>query len=484
MTSLDMRRAKAWWGRIAGGEGATAAVLRADGALPRQRTGTWLAGVYAILATSAALFPPGGITFLIAYVLLFVLAYWAFRSRTIPPYLLGAVLPFLLIVVVGLQGLAHHDLYDAMKDAWYVSYPALAILAGFALMRGFKRVDALVVATLVAALLTAGIHLSIFAVKPELLTLPAAAIRSFAGTGYYVICLGVALPLGAIAVPGLIPKRHRLLAAAAFLASAASLTLAFSRTLPIVVAILLIALVFPVTPRRAVAFVAAIAVIAGVVAAGGLNADSALRYRGGDLLKKWSRVLDELEVKEYSTLSQINQNWRGHESARGIATWESGNPLQRIVGHGFGKSVDIGLFINLSVKEKSRYIPILHNGYVYLLVKTGLLGLAAYLWALIYMAAIGVRHARVEDPQVAALGRLLVALVLVFAATTVAISGLFNKRELVPLAMFAGSLLAYFGLLAEARARAPGSPAALPDARQRTGGTLQPSALGRVPAAR
>jgi hypothetical protein len=294
----------------------------------------------------------------------------------------------------------------------------------------------------------------------------------------------VALPLGAIAVPRLIPRRHRLLAVAAFLASAASLTLAFSRTLPIVVGILLIALVFPVTPRRAVAFVVAIAVIGGVVAAGGLNADSALRYRGGDLLKKWTRVLEELEVKEHGTLAQINKNWRGHESARGIATWESGNPLQRIVGQGFGKSVDIGLFINLSVKEKSRYIPILHNGYVYLLVKTGVLGLAAYLWALTYMAVIGVRHARFEDPQVAALGRLLVALVLVFAVTTVAISGLFNKRELVPLAMFAGGLLSYFGLFAEGRSRAPGSPAVVPGAPLRAGGALQPSALGRVPAAR
>lgn len=453
-----------------------APVLRAAGTAPSRGGGAWLAGVYAFLAISVALLPAGGVTFLMAYVLLFVLAYWAFRGHEIPRYLPGVLLPFGFIVLVGLHGLVRHDLYDALKDAWYVLYPALAFLTGFTLMRGFKRVEALIGATLVASLLTAAVHLSVFAVKPGLLTLPATAIRDFAGTGYYVTCLGLALPLGGLAVPGLIARRQRALAAIAFLASCASLTLAFSRTLPIVAAILLVALVFPVTLRRAIAFVAAVTVIAGVVAAGGLNADSALRYRGGDLLKKWTRVLDELEVKEYSTLSQINQNWRGHESARGIATWESGNPLQRIVGQGFGKSVDIGLFINLSVKEKSRYIPILHNGYVYLLVKTGVLGLAAYLWALIYMAVIGVRHARFEEPQVAALGRLLVALVLVFAVTTVAISGLFNKRELVPLAMFAGGLLGYFALLAGGRSRAPGSPAALPGAPQRTGGAVRSSA--------
>jgi len=470
MIGLDATRARRWLEGLVAREGATAAALRASGALPARRSGTWLAGVYAFLAISVTLLPAGGVTFLMAYVLLFVAAYWLCRSREVPRYLPGVMLPFVFIALVGLHGLVRHDLYDAMKDAWYILYPALAFLVGFALMRGFRRVDALIGATLVAAVLVAAIHLSIFAVRPDLLTLPATAIRSLAGTGYYVTCFGVALPLGALAVPGLIAKRHRVLAAVAFLASLASLTLAFSRTLPIIATILLVAVALPVTRRRAVAFAAAVVVIAGVVAAGGLNADSALRYRGGDLLNKWTRLLEEIEVREYHTPALINQNWRGHESARGLATYTAGNPLERIVGRGFGQSIDLGLFINLSVREKSRYIPILHNGYVYLLVKTGLAGLAAYVWVLIYMAVIGVRHARLADPQVAALGRLLVALVLVFAATTVAISGLFNKRELVPLAMFAGCLLGYFSLLGETRSRLAGPAAPAPRRPPRAGG--------------
>src|SRR5262245_50676368 len=471
----DPRRIRAWWPRFAPREGAAAAALRAGGTLAARRTGTWLAAVYALLATSAAVLPPGGITFLLAYVLLFVLVYWGFRRREVPPYVAGAVMPFFVILAAGLHGVVRHDLYDALKDAWYVLYPALALLTGYALMRAIGRVEALVAAILVTALLTALVHLSVFAFKPELLHLPAAAIRKAAGTGYYAVLLGVALPLGAIAVPGLVPRRHLLLAAAAFLASAASLAAAFSRTLPIVAAILLLALVLPVTLRRAAAFAAAFAVLAAVVAAGGLNADSAARYRGGDVLKKWTRMLEELEIREYSSLAQINPNWRGHESARGIATWAAGNPLEQAFGRGFGKPVDMGLYINLSLKEKSRYIPILHNGYVYLLVKAGLVGLAAYLWALVYMAAVAVRRARDPDPRTAALGRLLVALVLVFAVTTIAISGLFNKRDLVPLALFAGSLLGWFSLRAGAgqpRARATAAPG------------LGPVAAGGMPAAR
>ena len=440
-----------------------APLLRAAGASPPARRGTWLAGVYAFLAISAALLPAGGVTFLMAYVLLFVLAYWGFRSREIPRYLPGVIVPFLAIALTGLHGIVRYDLYDALKDLWYVLYPALAFLTGFALMRGFNRVDTLIGATLVAALLTASVHLSVFAVKPDLLALPAGAIRNFAGTGYYITCLGLALPLAGLAVPGMVAKRYRVLAAATFLASAASMTLAFSRTLPIVAGILLVALVFPVTVRRAAAFAAAVAVMAGVVAAGAINADSALRYRGGDLLKKWTRVLEELEVREHYTPAQINRNWRGHESARGLATYASGNPVERVFGLGFGKRVDLGLSIALAPKEMFRSVPILHNGYVYILVKTGLAGLAAYLWALGYMALVGIRHARAPYPAAAALGRLLVALVLVFAATTFAISGLFNKRELVPLALLAGCLLGHFSLLAApgaAASRAPGGLAA------------------------
>jgi hypothetical protein len=407
--------------------------------------------LYALLSVSVVLLPPGGITFLMGYVLLFVVVYWAFRSRVMPRYLAGAMLPFLVIVVTGLHGLVRYDTYDALKDAWYMLYPAMALLAGFALMRGAGRIEGIIVATLAASLITATIHLATFVANPELLTLPATTIRGLAGTGYYVTALGVALPLAGLAVQGLIPQPRRWLAAITFVASTASLTLAFSRTLTLVVAVLLIALVLPVGLRRLHALGAALIVFVVLAAAATLNAETASRFRGENLISKWTRTLEELEIREYTSWALIHKNWRGHESARAIATYAAGSPVEHLFGLGFGKLVDLRLDINLSRSQKSRYIPILHNGYVYLLIKTGILGVAAYVWVLVFLAFVGVRYARSEDPRVAALARLLLALVAAFAATTVSISGLLNKRDLVPLALFAGCLLGYFSMLGTAR---------------------------------
>ena len=56
----------------------------------------------------------------------------------------------------------------------------------------------------------------------------------------------------------------------------------------------------------------------------------------------------------------------------------TGSFLSIIIGKGFGYLLDIG-FIQILADIKIRYIPFLHNGYVYILLKTGFIGLFSYL---------------------------------------------------------------------------------------------------------
>ena len=57
-------------------------------------------------------------------------------------------------------------------------------------------------------------------------------------------------------------------------------------------------------------------------------------------------------------------------------------PVSFIIGKGFGALVDLKFKAPLS-SENIRFIPILHNGYSYILFKTGIIGLFLYLIFLI-----------------------------------------------------------------------------------------------------
>jgi O-antigen ligase len=86
-----------------------------------------------------------------------------------------------------------------------------------------------------------------------------------------------------------------------------------------------------------------------------------------------------------ATREEIQANWRGYEAYQGMQKYNKGNALQKTFGFGFGARVDLGLIMKLSGKDYET-VPILHNEYVMLLVKSGIVGLILYL---IFLYQIG-----------------------------------------------------------------------------------------------
>lgn len=82
----------------------------------------------------------------------------------------------------------------------------------------------------------------------------------------------------------------------------------------------------------------------------------------------------------FNSNSEINNNWRGYEAYKAFKEFNEYSALEKIIGHGFGTTVDMrnADFIGI------RHIPILHNGYVYILIKSGFLGLFLFgIWGTI-----------------------------------------------------------------------------------------------------
>jgi O-antigen ligase len=98
-----------------------------------------------------------------------------------------------------------------------------------------------------------------------------------------------------------------------------------------------------------------------------LNSDS-------KLATKIISTITETNISDYNSAADINNKYRGYETYMALKTYLNGTPLNLLLGHGFQKEVDLGTYVMLGDTQR-RFIPILHNGYAYQLLREGLLGL-------------------------------------------------------------------------------------------------------------
>jgi hypothetical protein len=184
-----------------------------------------------------------------------------------------------------------------------------------------------------------------------------------------------------------------------------------------------------------------------------VNIDVDSKEASMSFIGKLARSTDELTIQEYPDLKSINLNWRGYETARALKYYSSGNPLELLFGYGFGAQLDLGLVMPLGglYGEHYRFIPIMHNGYSYLLVKGGATAIALFGYSLFVLYRLGRRGAAGTPSDFGHIpARLLQFVAVTLAFATWVIGGVFNKLDMFPFLLMAGFLLAALTLKAEA----------------------------------
>ncbi|WP_143822886.1 hypothetical protein [Mucilaginibacter sp. MD40] len=100
---------------------------------------------------------------------------------------------------------------------------------------------------------------------------------------------------------------------------------------------------------------------------------------------------NELSVGDYSTEEDINTKYRGYESFMALNQYMQGDTKDWVFG-GLGKLVDLKTFLRLGEDTDYEFIPVLHNGWLYLLIKTGMLGIVAYAFVFIRLIVVNWRN--------------------------------------------------------------------------------------------
>lgn len=149
-----------------------------------------------------------------------------------------------------------------------------------------------------------------------------------------------------------------------------------------------------------------------------------LQASSDTFIGKLLNSVNELSVNDYSTEEDINVKYRGYETFMAGETYLEGSFNEMIFGS-LGKPIDLKTYVTL-MDEAMRFIPILHNGYLYLLIKAGALGIMVYAYFFLSEIIVNIKQLWRKNIDVKVAGYLSLGIILSLLISTYLIRGLFN----------------------------------------------------------
>lgn len=363
-------------------------------------------------------------------------------NRKISKDLLTTILPFAVLLAIGTFRLGDSDLVTFGKDFWVFSRVPIAMIVGYVFFAGTSTSSAeLRTIIIVPSLMYAVVQLGHFALNPSLITQTAADVRAAAGTGDVYLTIGLVTSLS-----GLGGRRRSYFSSiprnVITLILSAALVLSFSRALTVFFLMLAIFVFWRKRYWKYAVIAVPLITVVTVLLLSTIKSETS-NSTEGSFAEKIGRASSEIAISDYDDQQDINLNWRGYESYMALKHYKDGDLGNYLFGYGFGELVDVGLFIKLG-GEDLRFVPYFHNGYLYLLIKTGALGLVLYLY-FIFSLFMRFRKERSYWPEThpthkfAAMAQgILVGSIFM----TYIITGLFNKGDGLALSLLLGGILA------------------------------------------
>jgi len=342
----------------------------------------------------------------------------------------------------GLINLTEHNLYFTLRDIMYFIQAPIFILIGILLYKEIDNLKQLVKIIIISSTVVSVYKLFSLIVNPSLifhlglesrylydLSNPSALIAFT--LLYYFSFYNIQL----------FSRKIKFLL---YVISIISIIVSFSRTLYIL--FLLIILLKYIMNSKIIfkAYFASVLLVFFLIFGGSLF-EKTSNYNQSSIIDKMSHSLEEAVIREYKTLVDINNNWRGFEAYMGLKKYYTGDNYELFFGQGFGSVVKTPSWIFGKQKEGLHIIPMFHNGYITILLKTGVVGLLIYFLFLFILLQYGYSLVKIHDESkyMNVAGSLLISISFILFFYTLVIHGVYRTTVPMLLLLPLGILLQY-----------------------------------------
>ena len=326
------------------------------------------------------------------------------------------LLPFLLLVILGIvKGLVHAKYFnsdfnrDFYRDFFIFFKNIIYFIGGIALSKYIKDFNAFFKYFLILAFASSLIHIGIIVTHRQSIT-SLETIRYIAGYANAVEGITAAIFLSRVFSKSFrtVIERSSVIDKLMIATVTISFLLYFSRTLVVLVVVVSFFLTDILYIRRifsrknAKIFKALILISLLFYLISFIASLQPLGSPLRTLVSKFENIPEEVswnaKKNKFATKEEIQSNWRGYEAYQGLLKFRKADAVKKGLGFGFGARVDLGIIMKLAGKEYET-VPILHNEYVTLLVKCGVVGLLLYLFFLYKMGCSKIKYHKDKYPE-------------------------------------------------------------------------------------
>ena len=360
----------------------------------------------------------------------------SFRTKVSSQALLIIIILLFLVIIGSMSVFSpENDYYFFIKDFIYFVRPILVILAGYFLTMRFHNKKTFLNIIVLMGFYFAFVHLLSFVIYFNIIPSHTSGIRNIFGRYNHVETAALLL---IICVKDLPVKRSRY--KFFYQAFVACLVLSFmlyiSRTMIMVVFIGSLAYYgyLKLNRKGTIALVSFMIVGAGFALF--LQAyDPATENPGvvdGFLLKIKNSVSESFSLGNINVQDldrrELWKHWRAYEAYKVYEEIEAEQLW--LTGQGFGSTVDIGFEARLD-GELTQHLSLTHNGFAYLFLKTGILGLLIYFLIILYLYSFSYSPRRGTLADIG--NNLLVATTFYILITSFVVTGIFKPYDMATL---------------------------------------------------
>lgn len=369
-------------------------------------------------------------------VVLFVLAQKKIKFSKNFLFLISLLIILSTIAII--TGLVKNELgYDFLKDFFYLNKPILLILAGYAIVRKINNQEFVYRTVVLVAVFFAAIHLFLVAqyviAEPDFTVV---GIRYYAGRDSVLELFALSFLVANVRLKKIKFKHQNLIT----LVLALSFLFYLSRTMTLVFIFMLIAFLgyLKLTTKGLRYILFATLIISALYAylfSVKIDRDSGrpidnflykLKIAPAEIFIKPG----SLDVKDHANLWD---HWRAYEASKAIDALNDGKTIDWFFGLGMGSLIDLDFYAPLSDDDKGmRFISLLHNGYAYVLYKTGFIGLLIYILFFVFIL-VPFSSTKEMLPSY----NILVGIVTFYIISSFVISGLYNLSD--PISLLVGA---------------------------------------------